>query len=424
MASISNDPNGRRRILFVAADGKRKTIRLGKVSRRVAESVKIRIEDLVAASITGHAPADATSHWVRGLDEDLHAKLAGTGLVKPRGVTTLAGFIDSYIDRRTDVKPSTRLVYQRVRRYLVDYFGEDKPLRDITAGDAEGWRLHLMDQDLADNTVRRACGIAKQWARSAMRHELLDANPFDELVAAVRANTSRFHFVTREESDAVLAACPDAEWRLLFALVRYGGLRCPSEILLLKWSDIDWSGERFTVTSPKTEHHEGHGSRMVPIFPELLPYLREAFEQAEPGAEWCITRYRSSAVNLRTQLLRLIKRAGLSPWPKLWQNLRSTRDTELANDFPAHVASAWIGNSVAVATRHYLQVTEDHFKEAAQNAAQKMQEGAGNEMKPGRASPEQTPETSGNDSEFPVSSFHFDTCELGDAGLEPATSSL
>ena len=70
-------------------------------------------------------------------------------------------------------------------------------------------------------------------------------------------------------------------------------------------------------------------------------------------------------MNLRTRLLWIIKRAGLQPWPKLWQNLRSTRETELADQFPAHVSAAWIGNSVAVAVKHYLQVTEDHFKQAS-----------------------------------------------------------
>ena len=39
MASISDDPNGRRRILFVAPDGSRKTIRLGKIDRKSAEAI-------------------------------------------------------------------------------------------------------------------------------------------------------------------------------------------------------------------------------------------------------------------------------------------------------------------------------------------------------------------------------------------------
>ena len=54
-------------------------------------------------------------------------------------------------------------------------------------------------------------------------------------------------------------------------------------------------------------------------------------------------------------------------WPKLFQNLRSTRETELAEQYPIHVICAWIGNSPAVAAKHYLQVTEDHFKKAVQN---------------------------------------------------------
>jgi len=422
MASIANDPNGRRRILFFDAKGDRKTVRLGKVPLRYAEAVKVKIEDLVHAVTTGHAPADETSRWLAKLDADLYDKLAKAGLAKRRDSATLAGFIDAYTERRTDVKPSTRLVYDRVRRYLVDHFGEKLPIRDITPGDADAWRLALLKKGLADNTIRRSCGVAKQWFTSAVRSRLITDNPFADLAASVRANTKRYYYITREQAQAVLDACPDAEWRLLFALARYGGLRVPSEALRLRWQDIDWSNERFTVTSPKTEHHEGHESRLVPIFPELLPYLREIFEQAEPGAEFCITRYRDGAVNLRTQLQRIIKRAGLEPWPKLWQNLRSTRETELADQFPAHVASAWIGNSVAVAVKHYLQVTEDHFAQAAQNAAQKAHETTGSDLKSKTDEATQASPDSEDSVKFPVDSGYFTGGKVGDKGLEPSTS--
>ena len=109
----------------------------------------------------------------------------------------------------------------------------------------------------------------------------------------------------------MLDACPDAQWKLLFALSRYGGLRCPSEHLALKWADVDWEQNRIRVPSPKTEHHEGKESRIVPLFPELRPYLLQVFEQAEPGTEYVITRYRDSASNLRTQIGRIIRKAGL-----------------------------------------------------------------------------------------------------------------
>jgi hypothetical protein len=140
MASISNDPNGRRRILFIDGKGERKAARLGKVPLRYAEAVKVKIEDLVHAVTTGHAPSDETSRWLAKLDADLYDKLANAGLVKRREAATLGGFIDAYIARRSDVKPGTRRVYERVCGYLVGFFGEDKPIRDITPGDADAWR--------------------------------------------------------------------------------------------------------------------------------------------------------------------------------------------------------------------------------------------------------------------------------------------
>ena len=60
----------------------------------------------------------------------------------------------------------------------------------------------------------------------------------------------------------------------------------------------------------------------------------------------------------------------MQPWPKLFQNLRSTRETELADDFPMHVVCQWIGNSQTIAAKHYLQVTADHFSKALQKALQ------------------------------------------------------
>ena len=62
--------------------------------------------------------------------------------------------------------------------------------------------------------------------------------------------------------------------------------------------------------------------------------------------------------------MRIIRRAGASAWPKLFQNLRASRETELAADYPPHVVCAWIGNSALIAQKHYLQVTESDFERA------------------------------------------------------------
>ena len=53
MASVSTDRAGRRRILFFALDGKRKPLRLGKVSINAAQTVKRHVEALLTAQRLG-----------------------------------------------------------------------------------------------------------------------------------------------------------------------------------------------------------------------------------------------------------------------------------------------------------------------------------------------------------------------------------
>ncbi|MCB9852403.1 MAG: site-specific integrase [Phycisphaerales bacterium] len=271
--------------------------------------------------------------------------------------------------------------------------------------------------------------MAKQFFRAAVRRKLIRENPFGHLVGAIRANKTREYFVTQADAERIIDKCPDAEWRLLFGLSRYGGVRCPSETLGIRWDHVDWERSRITVRSPKTEHHVGGESREIPIFPELRPLLEDAYELAQPGAEYLIARYRETSVNLRTQLKRIIKRAKLQPWPKLFHNLRATRETELAETYPAHVVCAWIGNSQSVAQRHYLQVTDEHFErgarcEALQNALQTVQESPCTDANANDDERAETPVNSGVFADIQSDSYLDKMAGLGVEGLEPPTLSV
>ena len=59
MASIINDPNGRKRILFIDANRKRKAIRLGKATLKQAEAFNVKVEQLVSSKILNHSPDGA-----------------------------------------------------------------------------------------------------------------------------------------------------------------------------------------------------------------------------------------------------------------------------------------------------------------------------------------------------------------------------
>ncbi len=227
-------------------------------------------------------------------------------------------------------------------------------------------------------------------------------NPFAEVSAKAVMRQDRQRFITREETDRLLAVC-NPTWRVIVALSRYGGLRCPSEVLSLRWQDVDWDAGRIVVPSPKTEHHVGKASRTIPLFAELRPILTEAFDLAPDGAVYVVDgNHREAAntasgwrnCNLRTQFERIVKRAGLQPWPRLFHAMRASRETELAKEYPIHVVTSWLGNTPRIALKHYLQVTDADFERAAEVSEKGGAQSAQNAAQPGRVA-------SGGDSHEP-----------------------
>jgi integrase len=264
-------------------------------------------------------------------------------------------------------------VWKQPIRNLIAHFGPKKDITKISEADAMDFRQYLMNSKLASATVAKRLQFARKFFHDARRRKLIASNPFAEVSAKSVVRLDQRRFVTQEETTKLLDACPNHHWRTIIALARYGGLRCPSEVLSLRWQDIDWDKQRINVPSPKTAHH-GKESRMIPLFPELQVALEEAWEFAPEGANYVVDEhYRKSSnasngwrnCNLRTYFERIITRAGLVPWPKLFHALRSSRETELAQDFPIHVVTAWLGNTPTIAMRHYLLTTDADFERAA-----------------------------------------------------------
>jgi len=348
----------------------RPTIALGKVTRKQADVAKTNVENLIACRKTDGVMRPTVTDWLNSLPDGLRKRLETLGMIElgNSGQSfTVAEWIGRYIDGRPDVKEATKRKWRDVETKLAAFF-RGQYINEITVGQAKDFRVYLQSQvGLAENTLRRHIGIARQFFNAAVDAELIKKNPFRDQPLSIRANESRFFYITLEMARKVLDVCPDAQWRLVFGLARFGGLRCPSEVLRLKWQDVDFANDRFTVHASKTEHHADGGIRTVPMFPELKPLFQGAFDEAPTGAVYCIDRYKGKWSNLGVHMARIVKRAKLEPWPKLFQNCRSTRETELFKMTGGNVKAvcSWIGNSPAVAMQHYAQVTEADLQEAA-----------------------------------------------------------
>ena len=88
----------------------------------------------------------------------------------------------------------------------------------------------------------------------------------------------------------------------------------------------------------------------------IEPELLKLFAKAEEGAEYVFPNIQADT-NLRKGLTVMIQRAGVTQWPKLWQNLRASGATDFAKSLPSHVAAAICGHTEQIAKEHYWTVS-------------------------------------------------------------------
>ncbi|MEP3480338.1 MAG: site-specific integrase [Fuerstiella sp.] len=375
MASVHKTANGYR-VHFRDRNGKQKAISLAGHTKRQVEEVSRNIEDIVNSQIVNDAPPQRTQKWLVGISDKLRLRLEKHGLVEPAAqadskVHGFVEFVELYIakGRTRDGRQAAEKTLEKWRTTLNtirDFFGY-AALEDINAAKTHEYRVWLeKHKSFKPNTYRKHIQNCKLFFNGAIREEIVSNNPFRDIPSGSVKNRERDYFLTGADTEKIIAAAPDSMWRLIIALCRYGGLRCPSEVVDLKWDDVLWDQSKVIVNSSKTEHHEGHESRVIPMFPELKPHLEMAWDDAPDGATKAVQR-KSRDSNLRTTLTKIILRAGLKPWPKLFHNMRASRETELltSGDYPAHVVAEWIGHSVTIQNKHYAQVTDDHFQKAS-----------------------------------------------------------
>ena len=121
-------------------------------------------------------------------------------------------------------------------------------------------------------------------------------------------------------------------------------------------------------------------SRFTPVEIEsqllkLLSDLQRSRERelAAEGETQVIADIRGAS-NLRTTMEKILARAGHHQWPKLFQNFRASRETQLLGQFPAKDVTSWLGNGVAVAMKHYAMARESTFEAATKTPSGSMPE--------------------------------------------------
>ena len=258
--------------------------------------------------------------------------------------TDLASFLYAYIEiQKACCKPSTIKNMRAAANLLLAFFGNKKDISEIILIDGENFVDHLKSKGYAPATISRAMQRTIAFFKFAQKSKVLVDNPFSGIKLMKQTYPARIQFIDQATFLKVLDHCPNTQWKLIVSLARVSGLRIPSELVGLTWECIHWDKNTMTVPSPKTEHIKGREFREVPLFPEIKSLLHDAFKDA-PKNEKMIFPTVLTSTNLRRGLTRIIENAGVPVWEKLFQNLRASRSTELANAYPAAQIKSWLGN--------------------------------------------------------------------------------
>ena len=351
---------------FYTIDRQRKSIWLQGASQRQARDFVRHLEELLRSQKAGVAPEADTAKWADELDGPLRDKLVSFGLTEAAThrryephERTVGAWTEAFIKANTTTT-RTASNYEQARAWLLKEVDASRDLASVTPDDLRRWQRNMKGK-LALSSRNKHLQRVRTMFRSAVEAKIIRTNPATAIKQerhpeGRRVDRSRQYFVDPQLSKQVVDGLQDTKWKLIFALLRYQGMR-RHEALALEWSQVNFENGTLQTKSLKT------GIRECPIFAETRQYLDQMANEAGE-LKGKVIPWATEVDSLTPLLAKRIKAILGFVWPKTCQQLRSTRRTELDECFPAHVVNEWLGHSGDTAERHYRQVTNGHHAKA------------------------------------------------------------
>ncbi len=319
-----------------------------------------RIERRRFRGVTPCSTRKAAEEYARRRFEQELARLQGRA---PSGTVPFGEFASDCLERlRPDVSPE----WTRVQRYYLDthflpFFGAGTPLDSVRPEEIESYKAARREAGACAVTVNKELAVLSKLFKKAVQWGRLSVSPFWG-VSRVRVDRNpEIRPLTAEEAGRLLLAAREEPFGPFIYVGLYSGMR-PSEILGLRWRDVDFARGRIAVVHRADRPVKTGRDRSVAMHPELRDYLASLPRPMNveayllPGEEGRRSR------NVRHAFDRIVRLAGLHRVePKVTPyTLRHTAATRLAERGASVAALREIlGHTCLETTRRYLHLTPE-----------------------------------------------------------------
>jgi hypothetical protein len=330
---------------------------------------KTYAQRLVSAERNGHERSREVDEWLGKQSKVIKSKLQRLGIRigsdNDESCYQIYHLTQELIKSKRDTGSTNWGKYNRAAERLVGWSANKgiSDIRDFTSEHAKKFSEYARSTYDLDprSSLRRFHGYCSAFFKLAEEQKLIVGNPFKDLPKHVIHNKKNNYKIPKEETAAIFACLKIDDDKLRFVLMRYLGLRSPSEHNEVRWSDFDWTTNLVQIRSPKLKNSDDKYERLCAFnFPEAMETIRHCYEN-RPSDDAKILPAISHAA-LTRKVAGWLGKAGIEKWPHLLQNFRRTAVTEACEIWPSHVVAAFFGHSELISLKNYRMTTAEHTK--------------------------------------------------------------
>src|SRR3954447_6173631 len=302
-----------------------------------------------------------------------------------------------YVEHDRQRRRSTIADYRNiVRGELLLAFGADSVLAAITTETIDAYRERRLEEgQISRRTLQKNLVVLHGILKRAKRKGWVARNAAADAERVTVRSTGDFNVLSPAEVHAVARAAADPTIGALLLVAGFTGLRM-SELLALRWRDVDFGNRSLFVRTAVTRGREGLPKsgkvRSVPLVDQALVELDRLSQR--PIAHGPEDHVFCNAVGhrlyddlVRAAFYEALDAAGLGhlrrrPKPIVFHDLRHTFGTLAVQVFPLSDVQAYMGHQDISTTMIYVHHVPRH--DAADRLSAALRQSAGEANLPGR----------------------------------------